>query len=483
MNFNESLKEKYNASYQKGLLEKWDANIKAVKKVYPKFSDISAINLAILCENTDEAIKKYKRLSEGTQSADVGAYIRHAFEMITAVMPNLVCEEVVSVQAMNQKIGQIFFLKYVYGSNKGGVRKGDTAFGPYNIASNPEYTAEHVAQEVIGSGATGGTAKKFTLAWGPVIASSVVITAGSVVGKDDGAGTITGDGITSGTIDYTSGSVSITYTSTHEDQIDVSYDYSLEYAPTQAPEFNMEIEERIVTAKPRRLRTNYAFAAAYDVEKQFGINMDDELLEASVTEIKHEIDQEILGDLYRQAGLTHTWDMTVPPAISKQQHYEAFGIALNEGANYIRKATKRAKGNVVIAGINALSVIESLPGFIPANASDKVGAYLAGTIKGQIKVIANPFYGDDAYVIAYKGENFLDAGYVYAPYLPIFASQVVMLDDFVGRRGYATSYAKAMLNPTYYVKGTITHSTGALSANVTIVNEESNPVRTKEVTG
>lgn len=479
MLMNESLKEKYNSQYQKGLLEKWDKNIQAVKKVYPKFSDVSAINLAIVCENTDAAIQKYRRINEGTQAADVGAYIRHAFEMITAVMPNLVSEEVVSVQALNQKIGQIFFLQYVFGSNKGTVKKGDLAFGPYDINNKPEYTSEHIDQEVLEASPSGNTVEG-TLSWGPVIAGSVVVTAGSVTLKDDGKGKLTSSGSDAGTIDYTSGKISITFSST-PDAVNVEYSYSLEYAPTEAPELDMNIKEKIVVAKPRRLRTRYAFEAAYDVEKQFGINMDDELLEAAVSEIKHEIDQEILSDLYRQAGLTHTWDATVRPAISKQQHYESFGIALNEAENLIRKATKRAKGNVLVAGINALNVAESLPGFIPSNATDKIGAYVAGTIKGNTKVIANPFYGDDEYLVAYKGESFLDAGYVYAPYLPIFATQIVMMDDFLGRRGYATSYAKAMLNPNYYVKGTITHSPAVIAADVTVVNTTENPVNTKSV--
>jgi len=476
-NLNEALKQKYETEYQKALLEKWDSHISAVKKVYPGFSNISAINLAIWCENTDAEIKKYQRLHEGTQAADVGPYIRHAFELISGTMPNIVAEEVVSVQALNQKIGQIFWLKYVYGSNKGDVKKGDTAFGPYEINSHPDYTSEHVPQEILSAG--GEASVSVNLQWGPVIAGTVTITADGAEFKDDGEGHITGTGLTAGTIDYTTGAVALTFAAAPSGEVEAEYDYNLEYAPTKAPEFNMEIKEKVVIAKPRRLRTNYAFAAAYDVERQFGINMDDELLEASVTEIKHEIDQEILGDLKRMAGLTHTWDMTPRNAISLDEHNKSFLFALNEAANLIRKATKRVKGNVVILGINGLNVVESLPGFVPSNAEDKVGAYVAGTIKGQMKVIANPFYGDDDYVVAYKGKNFLDAGYVYAPYLPIFATTVIMLDDFVGRRGYATSYAKAMLNNTYYVRGTITHNPA--KAGIEIVNDEEHPVPTKAI--
>ena len=160
---NVSLKEKYNKTYNVALLEKWNTHIEGVKKVYPEFTDISAINLATLCENTEEQLNKYKHaveLGEATQTSDVGPYVRHAFELIAGLMPNLVCEEVVTIQALNQKIGQIFFLKYVYGSNKGGVVAGTTAIDPREINVYPEYSSEHVPQEIIAAG--DGTTKTFT---------------------------------------------------------------------------------------------------------------------------------------------------------------------------------------------------------------------------------------------------------------------------------------------------------------------------------
>ena len=45
---------------------------------------------------------------------------------------------------------------------------------------------------------------------------------------------------------------------------------------------------------------------------------------------------------------------------------------------------------------------------------------------------------------------------VYAPYMPVMTTQMLMLDDFVGRQGWATMYGKKMLNNFMYVPGTIT---------------------------
>ena len=39
--------------------------------------------------------------------------------------------------------------------------------------------------------------------------------------------------------------------------------------------------------------------------------------------------------------------------------------------------------------------------------------------------------------------------------MPIVTTDLIMLDDFVGRRGWATSYAKKMVNNKLYIRGRI----------------------------
>ena len=46
----------------------------------------------------------------------------------------------------------------------------------------------------------------------------------------------------------------------------------------------------------------------------------------------------------------------------------------------------------------------------------------------------------------------------YCPYQPITTTSAIMLDDFVGRRGWATRYAKKMVQPLLYCRGEVTDS-------------------------
>jgi len=435
-----------------------------------------------LLENTHGVIENYernaKRLNESTQATDIGPFRYHAYDLITGIFPNLVAHEVVSVQALQQKNGQVFYLRFVYGNDKGNVDKGGVALDPWTVDSQHSYTTETVDNEVLGI--LGEESYTGNLAWTPARPGTVVIDAGAVTATDNGKGVISGDGVT-GTIDYATGAYTLTFTADTEADVLVSYEYNLEYAPTKAPELKAEVVQLPISARPRRLRATYAFEASYDFEKQYGKSLDETLLEASISEIRHEIDMEILNDLRVQAGFSISWNDAAPVGVSYRDHKDTFYDAIVKASNLIYGRSKRVKGNVVIVGTNAQNIIETLPAFTGNGIKDVAGPTVIGQLKN-FTVIANPHYPEDTFVVAYKGKtNDLDAGYVYAPYLPVVSTNLVMLDDFVGRRGYATSYGKRMINRYYYVTGTITHNPASNALGVEVLNTVDNPVNTKEV--
>lgn len=457
-----SLYEQHNAQYIQSILESWDGNIQAVKMADENFSDEQAFKLAILLENTNQALVKAERkfINEATQSVDIGPFKKHGFDLITAVMPSLIAEEIVSVQPLTQKIGQIFYLKYLYGSNKGSVRKGDVMFDSFQTSpgyANADYSSEHIDNEILHAG--GQTVVEGNLDYTPVRPGTITIKGGLAEVMDDGKGNLKGGA--TGTIDYNTGAYKLTFSSEPSSAVEAEYHFDLEVAPSTIPQVDIKIEEAIVTARPRKLRALYAFDAAYDLEMSQGVDINDALLTATSHEIRHEIDAEIMLDLYRQAGITSTWNFTYNPQtmnISQKEHRETFIDEIISSSNAMFQATRRAVGNFIIAGKLASDVLESIgsPRYVPSGIKDAVGPHFAGTLDGKFKVYKNPFYNEDEYLIGYKGATFLDAGYTYAPYLPIFASQLIMLDDFVGRRGFATSYGKRMNNNKLYIKGKIT---------------------------
>jgi len=85
-----------------------------------------------------------------------------------------------------------------------------------------------VTGELIGTGDGAQVTFAATLANVPVIPFSVTVTAGAVTGTDDGAGNITGAGISSGTITYSTGTISVTFTTAPGVGVQVLVDYKHE---------------------------------------------------------------------------------------------------------------------------------------------------------------------------------------------------------------------------------------------------------------
>lgn len=167
-----------------------------------------------------------------------------------------------------------------------------------------------------------------------------------------------------------------------------------------------------------------------------------------------------MNDLYLQAGLNSSWDINKSDYISQKEHRETFISEISAASNSIFQETRRAVGNYMITGKKGADVLESLgaPRYSANGATNISGPHFAGTLDNKWKVYKNPFYGQNQYLVGFKGDLFLDAGFVYAPYLPVFATSLLMMEDFVGRRGFATSYGKRMLNNIVFVKGEITDS-------------------------
>lgn len=470
-----------NEAYYAALLENWaDPYLNAVEESLGGMTDEKKVHLAVMLENTRNAIcaatghrgRSIQGLFEATQASDVGPFIQFAFDLITAVMPNLISERIVSVQPMRSSIGQAFYLEYLYGSSKGGVTAGESMLSPLTgTSANPahlEYSSNTVSDEPLAD--AGSTGIDVTLAWLPLIPGTLRLTDGTTVWADNGQGAVAPlpSGQSIGTIDYSSGRLQVTIGGEGaQGAVYVSYTYNNQYAPAAVPEVNVRLNRLPLTAVSRKLRALYSFDASYNIRMEQGVDIDSALLEATSAEILHEIDGEILNDLRTMAGGTATWDRKLPEGMWWSDYKTNFVDHLSFLSNAIFQKTRRAEGNVLVVGTSVAAIIESYPSTMWSNVATgkKSGPYFMGVLQGKWDVYKNPFYGANEYLVGYKGDTMLDTGYIYAPYLPIFATQLLMRDDFTARRGFASSYAKRMVNPNMFIKGSVIDSTENPSAS------------------
>lgn len=386
----------------------------------------------------------------------------------------------------------INYISYEYGSDKAPAKAGDMFASSLNMGqSQVNYSSEQVDNETIIAGDTPAEINT-NLAWTPVIPGTVYVNittnTSAAVGRDDGKGYIVSeDGTkTLGTIDYTTGAISTKAVaeSTGVRKVDgiadakegtATYCYDNQQVfvagtgkagtntnmtefgrATNIPEVNLKITSLPVVAKSRKMKAVYAFDAAYELEKEYGQDIDTLLATEVAGEIAHEIDMEIANDIFKMAnaGTPITWSKTQPVGVNLLDHYDSFYAKLLEGANVIFGATRKVQPNFMVCGLGVLSVIQAARNFTPSGVQ-AIGPHFAGTY-GIFKVFVSPDYASNQFVLGYKGTSFMDSGMFYCPYMPILSTDLLMTDDFAGRKGWATMYAKKMVNNRLYLQGFIT---------------------------
>lgn len=444
------------------LVEKWHQYLGPIQEVAEEdgreVSDITLVTTALCLENTERHLN---RLDEATLAVNVGSFIHHGFDLITAVMPSLIANEIVSVQPQTRRIGEIFYLEFLYGSNKGNISQGQTMFG-WQTAGNSEiwYSSSMVNLEPLTQGDGDASPPNGTLAKLPAVAGTVTITdaLAQETFTDNGDGTLTGSAGGSGTVDYATGVVALTYNAAlaAATQVWATYETDFEQSPENIPEVNLQINSLLTEAKPRKLRARYSLDAAFDISSAFGRSVGADLDVALAAEIRAEIDGELMAAILAGASAgVQTWSATPPAGVSYAEHKWTFLDDLVKVSNFIFSKTRRAVANFIVAGINVCNVIESLSPRFKREGRVLPGPHYIGTLDG-MRVYKNPFYPDNESVVGYKGDMFMESGLVYAPYMPIFTTKAIMLDDFISRKGLATLYSKKMVNSDFYAKLNVT---------------------------
>ena len=445
--------------------------------------------LALLMENESQYLQNMTE--EATTSANVGNFTKFIFPVLRRVFPNLIANEIVSVQPMTAPVGAVFFLDYIYGTTKGATTAGDT----FPRDFDRDYSSEFINGEICatGDGAAfggAGTVLAVNLSFNPVrplnttLGFSVVLREisaadGSTVqeGTDDGTGGFTGD-VTAGSINYSNGAITgylFTNPPALGNQVKAFYTYNGELN-TKVPEIKLDVKKSTVEATPRRLKALWSSEAAEDLRSLHGVDAETEIVSAVAQEIALEIDREIIQDLFAgSTGTTATFDRIPPGGISELDHLRAMITVISTVANLIHKKTLRAPANWIVTspeisalfaqltthgdfrpmwakgGQDPLGDIGGAVRAAPGAPHGQFSIYRVGTLMNKWMVYEDPFFSRDQMMVGLKGGSYLDAGYVWAPYIPLQVTPTFLdPSDFSFRKGLRTRYAKKMLRSEYY---------------------------------
>ena len=237
------------------------------------------------------------------------------------------------------------------------------------------------------------------------------------------------------------------------------------------PEINVQLRSSTVTAKTRKLKAQWTPEFAQDLNAYHSIDAEAELTSILSEYISMEIDLELLEMLIKNADTTNHWSANVGTELTdtgaavttsdqyytKMSWFQTLGVKLQSVSNTIHQKTLRGGANFLVVSPTVSTVLESIPGFAADSPGDSnkyaMGVQKIGAINSRYTVYKNPYMTENVILMGYKGNQFLETGAVFAPYIPLIMTPLVYDPvSFTPRKGIMTRYAKKMVRPDFYGK-------------------------------
>lgn len=247
------------------------------------------------------------------------------------------------------------------------------------------------------------------------------------------------------------------------------------------PEVNLELKSEPIVAKTRKLKAVWTPELAQDLNAYHSIDAEAELTALLSEYVSMEIDLEILDMLITQAPSINTerWSARLNREIvpngsggwtyqdqttagtggyyTKATWYQTLGNKIQKISNRIHQLTLRGGANFMVVSPSVATILESIPGFVVNTDGDQakfaMGVSRVGTFASRFQVYKNPYMTDNVILLGFRGNNFLETGAVYAPYIPLVQTPLVYDPvNFTPRRGVMTRYAKKIVRPEFYGK-------------------------------
>jgi len=243
-------------------------------------------------------------------------------------------------------------------------------------------------------------------------------------------------------------------------------------SPIDIPEINVQMRSSAIVAKTRKLKAVWTPEFAQDLNAYHSLDAEAELTSIMSEYISLEIDLEILAMLTDASkGNVEYWSAKNNEAIdvngvvdndlafynSQGQWFQTLGTKMQKLSNSIHQKTLRGGANFMVISPKVATILESIPGFASNSDGDVAkmkyafGVQKAGQMNSRYDVYKNPYMNENVILMGYRGGQFLEAGAVFAPYIPLIMTPMVYdPNTFTPRKGLLTRYAKKVVRPEFY---------------------------------
>lgn len=226
---------------------------------------------------------------------------------------------------------------------------------------------------------------------------------------------------------------------------------------------SLSLTRHDIVAEPWKLSTAWSLDAAQDLRAQHGMDLEAELVAGAANEIGCEIDRTGINMMISAAAHAgaYTYSGTFPGDIEKIHNLLVQCDAVSAA---IARTGGRGPGNFMVVGPEVAALLGQLVSHTDWAANNALttpsshGAtntqypiYRAGSINGKYNVYVNIWQDPTKVLVGYKGATWLDAGFGFAPYIPLYATDTwTNPDTLMQSKGLASRGALKMLRPEYY---------------------------------
>jgi hypothetical protein len=238
------------------------------------------------------------------------------------------------------------------------------------------------------------------------------------------------------------------------------------------PEINLEMKSIAIVAKTRKLKAVWTPEFAQDLNAYHSIDAEAELTSMLSEYISQEIDLEILDMLMNNALVEENWSVTIGEkydgnsvfatantgeAYNQGTWFQTLGTKIQKVSNKIHAKTMRGGANWLVCSPDVATILESIPGYAADTdgnqSSFAMGVQKVGQLANRFTVYKNPYIQSNTILMGFRGNQFLETGAVYAPYVPLIMTPLIYdPTNFTPRKGVMTRYAKRIVRPEFYGK-------------------------------
>jgi hypothetical protein len=437
-----------------GLQESFDSNPDKVR------------GLGYALENQEAYLKK---LTETQISTAFSTTPENVMRIVRLGYPNSVRGELFLEWAMQTARDSIYYLFPQYSTTNRGatINTRTIESAAYRYGSE----VEEEANGTLGDGST--TTFTGVCSVTPVIPYSLRIYVDNVLlGNDDGKGLLTGsgqnigdnitNGVSAGTIDYTLGIYSVTFSTAPAigTTILIEYKYNSEVAADygQLGQIELQLRDYQFRIRPYPLGVSWSKMTELLLGTTLNIDAEEALIRGAADEVKKGLDFMALRLAYRaaKANTAVAFDASAASAGEDSAILRAQAItnAINRAGNIMYGLLQRGGVTKIVGGPNAVSYLELHKKFTDAGKQPSVGAFKTGSL-GNIDVYKAPvsIIPDNELVCIYRNDYVPeDVSIAFGSLIPLYQTPKLEFKQLYSELGLAHFGDAKVLQSKYLVR-------------------------------